>query len=143
MFTEAAFACALEFLRDLGEFVIQVASRGSFNLKYQCWNKRRATQQAHGFIPINVSFARPQMRVAVSLIIVNVCGADSALHLFKCEIDASIEVGVAYVETKPYIVEVRGFHQLYQSLGRREFVRNVLQQHANAQWLGERLQVLD
>src|SRR5215469_311387 len=104
---------------------------------------RRGAQQLHGFTPLNGSFARPQVRVAVFGVVVHMGGADVRLGGFESFGDVAHDVGVAEVEADPDIVEVAGVNELGQFFGRGKFVGNVFEQDADAERLGKGAQVLD
>jgi hypothetical protein len=79
-----------------------------------------------------------------ALIIVEVELGDAGLEEFEGSVDASFgEVGVADIETDAYVVEVAYADDLEEVLGGGDLVLEVLEEDADAEGMGEGLEVLD
>jgi hypothetical protein len=99
-------------------------------------------------LPVDAAAARPEMIVLGALVVVEVELRDAGLEELEGGVDAFVifwvgEMGVAYVEADADAIEVTDTEDLENVLGGGNFVLQVFDQDANAEGVGEGLEVLD
>jgi len=99
-------------------------------------------------VPVDGAAAGPEMIVLGALIVVEVELGDAGLEEFEGFVDADVvfrtgEVGVAYVEADADAVEVADAEDLQNVLGGGDFVLQVFDEEADAERVGEGLEMLN
>src|SRR5450631_80652 len=104
---------------------------------------RGCAQQFHGLLPVDRSVAGPEVRVFIFVVVVHMSRADVVLEDSEAFGDAVHHVRVAAIEADADVVEMHGFDELDQTVGRGQFVGNIFNEHSYAERFGEGAQVLN
>jgi hypothetical protein len=99
-------------------------------------------------LPVDDAGAGPEVVVFGAVIVMEVNLGDAGLEDLECLVDAYVffgvrQVCVAYVEAYAYAVEVAGTEDFENVFGSGDFVLEIFNEDANAEGMGEGLEMLD
>src|SRR5579875_3040521 len=104
---------------------------------------RGGFQLGEGVVPVDGAVAGPEMRVLLSLVVVEVGGADPGAQLGQLGADAIAEMGVSYIEADADVLEMADGEDFDEVGGTRDLALEILDQDFDAEGIGEGAQMLE
>src|ERR1700758_3833152 len=98
------------------------------NFKHACRGLRSGLQAVVGLVPLNRSVARPEMRIAIALVVVQMRGTDAILQLVENGSYTIAKVGMAHVQAHADVGEVSRIENFKDIRGARDVIGYVFDQ---------------